>query len=220
MNCCIAVFDVCGTLYRSNTTFDFLEFYWKERKHRVFLLFFRLSRTMIGRIFWLILSNLYDRELFRRLAVRTLRGQIPSDVDDAARKFVKTVLPSKRISEVFILMDIYRRDGAEIVLLSASLDPVVKAIASELNIRRYFCSLLEEKDRQYSGNYYEDIRGCKKEIFLNEIGECVEFVFVTDNKEDLPLLEYSTLPYIVVRKKYKKFWKINQPTHANLMEIE
>lgn len=215
-----AIFDVCGTLYRSNTTFDFLEFYWREKNDRVLRLFFTLSGTMLGKAVWVILSNVYDRDLFRRLAVRTLFGERINDVDDAAKRFVKIVLSSKARSEVLHILDIQRSEGAEIVLLSASLCPVVRAIASELKIERYYCSSLEVKDDRFSGYFLDDVRGRKKEIFLKEISDSVEFVFVTDNKEDLSLLEYSSSPYVVVRRKHKKFWKVNKPAHANLLEVE
>lgn len=29
---CLYLFDICGTIYHSNTTFDFLEFYLKDNK--------------------------------------------------------------------------------------------------------------------------------------------------------------------------------------------
>lgn len=216
----LAIFDVCGTLYRANTTFDFLEFYWREKNNRRLRLFFYLSRTTLGKAAWVILSKIYGQDLFRRLAVRTLFGERVDAIDDAAQRFVKVVLSSRVRSEVFHILDVQRSLGAEIVLLSGSLCPVVRAIAFELKIERCHCSSLEEKDGILSGYFSDDVRGRKKEIFLKEISNSVEFVFVTDNKEDLPLLEFSSSPYIVVRRKHKKFWKVNKPAHAILLEVE
>ncbi len=216
----LAIFDVCGTLYRSNTTFDFIEFYWKEKSHKILRLFFTLSRTIIGKAVWIMLSKLYNQEIFRILAVRSLSGERMDDVDDAAQRFVKNVLSFKTRSNVFHILDLQRKQGAEIVLLSASLCPVVKAIASELRIERYYCSSLEVISGRLSGRYLNDVRGRKKEIFLKEISDSTNFVFVTDNKEDLPLLEFSSSPYIVVKKRHKNFWQLKKPVHASLIEVE
>ena len=45
------LFDICGTIYRSNTTFDFLEFYLKENKR------FKLYRTIYKSFFWKIINR-------------------------------------------------------------------------------------------------------------------------------------------------------------------
>ena len=45
------LFDICGTIYRSNTTFDFLEFYLKENKR------FRLYRAIYKSFFWKVINR-------------------------------------------------------------------------------------------------------------------------------------------------------------------
>ena len=42
------LFDICGTIYRSNTTFDFLEFYLKENK--CFRLYRAIYKSFLGRL--------------------------------------------------------------------------------------------------------------------------------------------------------------------------
>ena len=47
----IVVFDLCGTLYRSNTTYDFIEYFHKKKRHFIkwFLVFILMS--LVGKIF-------------------------------------------------------------------------------------------------------------------------------------------------------------------------
>lgn len=216
----LAVFDICGTLYRSNTTFDFLDFYWKEKEYAGPCLFFKLSRTKIGKIVWVLISKVARRDIFRILAVRTLKDEKLAEVNAAAEKFVKDYLPSRARQEVFELLSDQRRIGSEIILMSASICPVVKAIADQVGIQQYYCSELAGSDGKLLGYISHDIHGRKKELFLNKFQKDTEFVFVTDNKEDLPLLRMSSKPYIVAQKKDKGFWSTKRDLKASIIEVK
>ena len=219
MNSCLSIFDICGTLYRSNTTHDFLEYYWSKKNNLCFRLFFKVSRTKAIKFIWIILSKVFGTDIFRILAVRTLRGEKKADVDALAHTFVKNYLPSRIRSEIFALLNEQRNSGAEIVLMSASIYPVVKAIATMLKIEQYFCSMIADEHDILLGYLSFDMHGRKKEVFLKNFDSKKKFTFVTDNKEDLPLIELSAFPYIVTRKKNMKFWKTRQPTNAHIIEV-
>lgn len=217
--CSLVIFDVCGTLYRSNTTFDFISFYWRKKKSRWIYPFLRLSRTKAGKIAWVVLSKIWGRELFRSIAIRTLAGQRVHKVDEAAQQFVKEVLAGKENPAVFSLLETQRASGCEVLLVSASIAPVIKAIANELDVDGYFCSTLEEADGRYLGRLQDDLKGRKKEVYWNKLNREKPFMFVTDNKEDLPLLHICDQPYVVVKTNSRKFWDCSGLHNAVFIEV-
>src|SRR5262249_7097311 len=100
----LALFDVCGTLYTSNTTFDFLEYYWSKKGGLRFF-FFRLSRSVLGRALWKLISHIWGRDLFRIASIRTLAGERCDEVQSIAQIFVRDVLATRHIVPV---LDIVR----------------------------------------------------------------------------------------------------------------
>jgi len=216
----VAIFDICGTLYRSNTTFDFLDFYWRERGATWHRHFVRALRSPPGKATHRILSWVMHKDIFRALAVRTLAGQAAVDVEVMARRFVREFLAERRHQEVFALMDSERKAGAKIVLMSSSIHPVVRAVATALDVDRYFCSHLAEVEGRLLGYFSSDIRGKKHDVFEKNYVYEDEFLFVTDNKEDLPLLKKSTCAYIVTSKRRQSFWGANKHKFFNIILVK
>lgn len=215
----LIIFDVCGTLYNSNTTFDFLEFYWSRKGAHLSLVFLRLSRSLIGKIFWAVASRVSGKDLFRTVAIRTLAGERCDAVEAVAQTFAHDILASRSISPVIELFRAQRLSGARLVLLSASICPVVRAIAINLSADGYYCTSLVVNDGRYGGSIERDMRGIKKQVYLQEMERGGDFTFVTNNREDLPLLEIASTAYIVARNKDLKFWKSRMPAHARLIEV-
>ena len=68
----LIIFDVCWTLYRSNTTFDFIKYVYKVEGINSFKLDF--LNSLIGRFLILLLGKLVGRDIYRELFVDLLKG--------------------------------------------------------------------------------------------------------------------------------------------------
>lgn len=198
----IIVFDVCGTLYNSNTTFDFIE-HFLASKSRKTILTNKILRKILA-----VFSYIYGEDLARKLIIRKLSGVSKFDLEKSAKSFVKTVLAHKKIDLVHKILIEQNNQVNEIVLCSASLDVIVNEIANELNVKKHYASELEvsSKDKTYTGRLKSDLQG-KKSLLFKEI----DWV-LTDNKDDLDIISISKKSTIVSFKKDIKFWlgrKIN-----------
>src|SRR5690606_27224637 len=99
-------------------------------------------------------------------------------------------LDTRKVEAVHKKLQNARRDGKEVILLSASIEPVIEVIADMLKVDGYYCTELEKRNGKYTGKVIQDIEGRKlQRIQPNYVLEGVELLFYTDNKEDLPLLK-------------------------------
>jgi phosphoserine phosphatase len=99
-------------------------------------------------------------------------------------------------------------------LLSASINPPIDYLKERYNLK-WFSSLLEEKDWEYTGNLIMWLWGEKEKVFkekLLNIEKYAEIEFYTDNKDDISLMNYflaqnKKLKIYVIPYNNKKYWK-------------
>lgn len=205
----LKIFDVCWTMYKSNTTFDFIRFIYKIENIKSFRLILLNSR--IVKIIILLLGRILGRDIYRELFVGLLKGFTRQDIEFLSEKFYKNFLLKKRIDYTF---DIFKKINAdEILLCSASLDVVVAHIANELNVD-FFASELEFKNGVCTGKISKDLLGVKDQILENKKIELV----VTDNLSDLSLVKKSSKSVILSTPKNVNFWKRNGLTVNYILE--
>lgn len=200
----VCVFDIDGTLYNANSTFDFLEYIFSENK--MYQLYSSLYHSLIWRAANRILRRSVGIDLTRRLALNFLKGLTKTELTSKANDYYKYRLSSMRIEELERLLSQYVADnGCRVIILSATLDFLAEIIANNLGIKEFYSSSLLFKDDVCQGEISNDLLGDKlpilKSIGLNEID-----FFATDDFTDIPVLEVARKKVIVVYKKYSKKW--------------
>ena len=137
-----------------------------------------------------------------------LKGEDEEIVAAEARIFVAEVLPSMENHEACEIVKLQ----SFLILVSATISPLAESIADHFKAKAYFATLMETKDGVFTGRISLDVQGRKLET-LNTSTYALHFsegTFMTDNKEDLPLLKKMKKVIVVVSSKYhEKFW-INQ----------
>lgn len=206
------VFDVCGTLYRSNTTFDFLDYFFKEvdLKKLKKLLEIRNRKRLV---YWYraILFRVFHIDRFRASAVRLLKGYNKTEIEQVAIRFLKDVLDRVKIAESFEILNDVKSANANVILASNSIEPVVKAIAERLGVD-YISTSLEEQNGKYTGAISEEMTGAKH-IKLKK-SEVLEFNVVTDNRSDFHLVKKAKVKMVVIEKEAdRKFWDKLKPEY-------
>jgi phosphoserine phosphatase len=200
----LVVFDLCNTLYYSNTTFDFIEYILSQNHFRLKL---RLFHTIYNKyspifIFLLLIEKFWIKNLIRNLAVRLLNGISRDDLYMNGEKFLKEFLCHHEISEIHSMLRKAKKFEVNVYLISDSLEPVVKAVAKEFDVQ-YIANKLQFFDGCSTGRLDKE----KQKIdWVSEINY-KELTVISDNKTDLDLLEKADIGYAVIHnEKDDRFW--------------
>lgn len=212
----VAVFDVCGTLYDSNTTFDFLDDFFKDNKK--YLLFRKLSKTPLGKIVNYPFYRLLKYDLVRSIATGYLKGIDENELSNAAKTFVYQYLSKKVNANIKELLEEHKENGFIIVLMSGSYSIIVEHVCDYCHADNFFASELEVVDSLYTGKYKLDQLFNKKDILLNKYQNITELVVVSDNRTDYELMQRADKGYAVCNKhKQALFWKSMNLSHVEII---
>jgi len=207
----IAVFDVCGTLYKSNTTFDFLDYYFEG--NRSFSVFRYFSQSILGKLVDYPLRKYFNFDIIRTIALMFLKGEEEKVVEKSAKYFVLENLESKINHPIVDLLNSYKNQGYVIVLMSGSLDCLIDQVALRFESDAYFSSKLLSINGILQGSLSEDLLFNKRDVLINSYPSIKNLVVVTDNLTDLNLVKFSNEAHVLCHKeKHKQFWiKQNLP---------
>ena len=213
----IAVFDVCGTLYNSNTTFDFLDWYFKNNLK--YKLFRKLSKSKLGKLANYPFYKFLKKDLIRIYATKFLNGIKEKEIEVASNQFVNLILKDKIKKDIEKLMIEYKNQGYEIVLISGSYNFIIKEVSKYFKINDYFASNLEIKSEKYTGKIEFDQLFNKINILKSKYPNFKELVVVSDNLADYPLLKEANKSYIICNKhKHLEIWEKKNLRNAEVIK--
>lgn len=200
----IYVVDVCGTLVLDDTTLGLLNHHFSKtpsRPWRSWLFKLTTSRTSPAWFAFVVAERLSGRHLLKHFLVRLLAGDRVSALENSAREYAEILLSEKRVPAVWELLDPVL-DMKQVVLASASLEPVVSALANLIGAR-YVASTLDHHEGILTGKYKADLTGQKSQALLNKFGEEIRggrVCVFTDNFTDRSLVEGAACSYVVLHK--------------------
>lgn len=213
----IVLLDICGTLYDSNTTFDFLDFHFKTRGY---LLFRRLTRLMIWRAFNKILFHTIGLDLTRVLAVRFLKGIPVKQLEDAVDVFFTNWLVLQSYETVHSLVEGYKKEGKNIVIVSATLDVIAKKVAQSLGVIEWYSTSLEVINGRCTGKILVDLLSRKLAFLKSQQVLPPFYATITDNFSDLDLIVQSDHAVIVTNQDHQAKWQQLLKQHAAVRYIQ
>ncbi len=215
----IAIFDVCGTLYNSNTTYDFHEFFWKTRNWKRYA-YIKFARSFPSRYAFYLLRKLLKLPPLRVTLVQFLRGIAVEEARRASTDFVDLFLADKQREDIIGLLEHYRSAGYYLLLMSGSYTFIVEAIASHFGVDHFVAAEPAAENGIFIGTYAQDILHQKKEVFVSLYPAVVDLVVVTDNRTDLALLQMANQGYAVAATpKNATFWTTQRLSHIQLIEV-
>lgn len=194
----LAIFDVCGTLYRCNTLFTYIR--W------------RMGRLPLPDSFPVKAADSLLRPLglpLRRLMyVRTLRFMDAQQFQESVCEFAAQVLPQYIRESAVQLLKSLQQNGWRVVLLSGTTDVIVKEVAAVLGVDEFEGSSLEQVNGRLTGRFDDLLAGRKHELLCryepyNELFVC------TDNRNDLDLLKLADRRRIYCPHRLVKFWRLH-----------
>lgn len=201
----IVIFDVCGTLYYSNTTFEFLHFLYDRNK--LFNLFTLLRKSIPIRALNMLILRVFKFDAVRYFALKFLSSMTLENANQKTDEFVRS-LSSKKILKMHDLLSTYKTEpGTKVILMSASLDIIIEKIAQHLDVQNFYASKLEFNGLKCKGRISIDLYGKKSELIKNIIVEGIPVVFITDNFNDYPVKSLVDDFKVISFQKDLKFWK-------------
>ncbi len=202
----LAIFDVCDTLYSTNTTFDFLDTYFMKDKK--YILFRKSSKFFPIKVFNFIIYKTFKLDVIRILATSFLANKSILEIEIFTNDYVNNKLVSKQNKKIVELLKDYQSQGYKIVLMSGAYDFIIKDIARFFNIDTYFATKLEIVYEKFTGKISQDILLQKDILYKESFPNVSELIVVSDNKSDLNLLLLADKALAVCNKeKDLDFWK-------------
>jgi len=165
-------------------------------------------------IFFILLSKFIKKDIIKTLSLKLLKGLSKEVLEKYGTSFYKEVLQQKEITPTQQLLQTLREENVEIQLLSASIAPVIKAIAFQLKTS-YHCSSLNYSNDIFEGTLKADLTGIKQDYISTEDNN--RLIVVSDNFTDKSLMGIANERYVVVYSEQAKlFWKNLNPIFIEL----
>ena len=214
------VFDICDTLFYSNTTFDFIKFVLQEKgwegKLRQFDLYTKkTSPVFIGLYF---LQKFSKTDWPKKLCLRLLKGMSKAELYRLGEAFEKQFLASRLVERTHQMLNQLKKEGKQVVLISASIDPVVASIAKALGVDFRCSELAYDAQGNFTGELKREMTG-QKLVDLRKMlsSQDAPFAVATDNFSDRGLVEAACHRYVVVyNEKALNFWQDLKPEFIKL----
>jgi HAD superfamily hydrolase (TIGR01490 family) len=154
----VAFFDLDGTLVVGQTTLLLVRFLRRERV---------LSWAfLVGTGLWFIgykLGVVRVTAKSRDQGARVFKGRSEAEVDELMGRFTAEVLVPRFHPAAMAALSEHEAAGDHVVVISAALEPVVRAVCGRLGVTEYSGTVCEVEDSLYSGMLGRSPHGEEKE---------------------------------------------------------
>ncbi len=195
-----AIFDVDGTLVRADVVDYYLFFLHAGlTPGRRFL---RYLRAAVQAPYWLALDRI-DRARFNRSFYGSYRGLSASQIEGLCQACFEQIQSRRLIGPVVQRLEEHRNRGDRILLVSGSLDFILRPLAEHLHAEACLCPSLEEEEGSFSGVLSgAPVIGDEKARLLMDYArehgiDLKESYAYADSVSDLPILRLVGHPAVV-----------------------
>ena len=102
----LVIFDICGTLFFSNTSFDFLDLIVQAKSYSLFR---KVSKTIFARIINKVSVLLLKKDLIRSIAVLYIKGMSKAELQEKADIFYNQYLLPLKLTILLIKLNSIER---------------------------------------------------------------------------------------------------------------
>ncbi len=220
-NATLFITDVCGTLVYDDTTLGLLKQHFSQQPERQWRLPIFRALTAHRSPFRLgiaVIERLTGKHVLKHLLVRMLKDDTVSSLELNAEVYAKWLLENRKVPSVWQVIAPAIKDK-HIILASASLQPIISALAKQLGVR-FVASELESNDGILTGRYKRDLTGLKSRALSNLIGiDMIDSSYdaISDNLTDIELLRGAKRAYVILHKaSHKERWAGLNATYIRL----
>lgn len=210
-NATLFITDVCGTLVYDDTTLGLLRVHFSqqpERQWRLPVLRALTAHRSPFRLGVAAIERLTGKHVLKHLLVRMMKNDTVSSLELNAEIYAQWLLENRKVPAVWDVITPAIKDK-HTILASASLKPIVSALAKQLGVR-FVASELESNNGVLTGRYKNDLTGLKIQALSDFIGNDLSSRFydaISDNITDQELLSGARRAYVVLHKaSHKERW--------------
>lgn len=199
----VVFLDLCGTLVKENTTFDFFNKVILPQKS---FLLRALWKSRFVQLVTKILSVCHIKyDLTKKSCLFIMRGHTEDELRNLAKSYMSTLTWR---NEILFKVEKLVQHGYKPVIVSASLPFLVEVVSNHLMIDTYICSEMEYKDEIFTGRLLTDLQGNKLDVLANKKGD--KSIFITDNQDDIICKDVVNYFIAVTNAKNYLYWKENK----------
>jgi len=194
----IVFFDVDNTIVDGYTQKYFIHYLCKEK--------YINSATLFLSYIWFFLYKLgivKDVNRAVNFYIKFVKGFSRDKLNNIIKFFFDLYIKNKIYKEFKQLIEKYKIEGAKVVLVSTSLEPIVKAIAEYLDVNDYIATKLKLENSLYTGSVEGSVvMGDKKLELVKHLlipykYTNIETYFYSDHLSDIDLLNFVDNSYVV-----------------------
>src|SRR5690606_19816733 len=166
------------------------------------------------------IERLTGKHILKHLLVRMMKNDTVSSLELNAEVYAQWLLENRKVPAVWDVITPAIKDK-HTILASASLQPIVSALAKQLGVR-FVASELESNNGVLTGRYKNDLTGLKIQALSDFIGNDLSSRFydaISDNITDQELLSGARRAYVVLHKaSHKERWAGLTATYIRLSQ--
>lgn len=209
----LAIYDFCETIANFQTANAFIEFIIKHENtpqiYRIIrsrALYSRLGVKQLTNIFGYF-SNYYFDKFF---LLRALKGMARDQIEAYGIRFYDEVISHNLIEKSINCVRNDIKEGLDIIVVSASYEPVLKPFCESFGIKLLITNLFEyDSEDRFTGKIIgKDCIGKRKvdklkTMFRNQNVEyCKSY---SDSKSDIPILTCSQKGIVISKNQHQKW---------------
>ncbi len=205
----IVVFDVCGTITKTNNTSAFIGFVLARAslpRYSLFLLI-RILSSLSSR---LRIRSKAGRDRLRERQIALLRGYSAPRLKEFAERYVNDLFARGLLNhKILDALHQERERGRTVVLVSAAVDPPIAALARRLGLAEFWSSQLEIEDGRCTGRLQTDLLGRKTSVLhrLTAQAGLRESCVYSDNVTDAAFMEsFGTRRVVLNTCRAQRAW--------------
>lgn len=193
----LVIFDVDGTLVKGQSQKVFLKLL-RNKNICKFTDYVFIS-------IWFIaykLSIIKDTNIIREIAYSKLADFNISKLDKIISEefhLFKNII----YNESYNLINKHKKLNHKLLLISASVDPIIKKLSNEFKIKDYLCTILDVHNNKFTGKilgdalYGSNKRTKIKDYLNNSKIKYDKIIYYADHISDLPIFEFVDIPICV-----------------------
>ncbi|NLE07542.1 MAG: HAD-IB family hydrolase [Parcubacteria group bacterium] len=213
----LVIFDVDGTILKGQSQKLFLNYMFKEK----YISLFGFIKLNLWFIFYK-LDFIKNPLPAINYAYSFLKGKSISEIENLINNFFNSILKKYIFKEVIEIINDHLKNGRKVILVSNSVDILIKKIAEYLNVSDFISTKLEVQNDRYTGKiigsmmYGENkIKAVEQYAQKNNISLNNSWSYA-DHYSDIPLLLKTTYVFVVNPSKKlqqiatEKNWQVLQ----------
>lgn len=194
----ILLLDICGTITTKNTTIDFIQSIEKN------LPWYKIT---IGRLLWKFLNNDYLRKQY----IMKLKNHTKTELNQLANAYVDQLEFDK---EILKYVKYLQKNNYRLILTSATLDIIAKAISNKLLADEIVSSELKFEKEHCLGTLLSNTLDVKEKKINASVFNKENFIcLITDNHGDYNLSKKCNITFAVSRSNKDYTYWLNKNVH-------